>query len=125
MKIANALNEAAVSNGDMKKTMDIFIPAGGKISCILNNSRINYEVRIAFISDRFNPMPWDNAAKKGCRGIPEGSPTEYNCISFIDALAGPNAGRPLDLSGSGQNGLFGQLIVSKLGQQIYVSWLEE
>jgi len=51
MKIATALDEAAVSNGDMKKTVSIFLPNGATLNCDAANNEIDYELLISYIEN--------------------------------------------------------------------------
>lgn len=124
MKLSNAVNEAATSSGNMKKTINIFIPKDGKITIATGATSINYEILISYM-DNFNPM--DKVDGIGCSPFPAppADPEGFLCTSTVNILASaannlslPTDPNPFEIEGP----RFGQLVVEKSGTAISVDW---
>ena len=116
MKLAKALNEAAVSSGDMKKTFNIFLGPNTTVSCDSANDQIDYLVTVSYINAISNP---DMA---NCIVIMvAGDPVGWDCDSYVEALSGAVAAAcPAMQTGEGGS-LFRSLVVEKKAGAISVS----
>ena len=124
MKLANAVNEAGTSSGDMRKTVNIFIPKDGKITIAKGATKIDYDVLISYMNN-YNPM--EKIDGVGCE-LEEDlalNPLGFRCTSSVDILASaatnlslPTDPNPFEIEGP----RFGQLVVEKTGTAISVDW---
>jgi len=137
MKFGKALNEAAMSNGDMKKTISFFLPENSSIVCVsgAGGDRLEYSVLVDFMGS------WDSAActaeNPGGLGfnpdelhcvvednpIACDRPLGFTCTSQIDLLAGavPSSPCPVMNTGEGER-VFRNLVVSKDSGSIEADW---
>lgn len=76
-KIANTLNEAASSSGDMKKTVSIVLLASSKISCDGVANMVNYDVNVT--------ASGGNPDELNCH---ETGPLNYECSSSVPLVSG-------------------------------------
>ena len=121
MKIANAVNEAATSSGDMKKTINVFLPTGGMILLQEGSFEIQYESAVNYL-EGFNPMELIDDV--GCEENTDndGNPF-FRCKSNIKILSSAGTSlnlnpSPFDIKGS----LFRPLVIEKNGVDILVYW---
>jgi hypothetical protein len=86
MKLGNAINEASVSSGDMKKTVQLFVPENAEIGCTPASASLGYTVYLDYIGAGFNPD------EMHCTDypVPPADPEFYKCSSSIDLVAGPD-----------------------------------
>ena len=127
MKLANALNEASVSNGDMKKTINIFLPDGGSIECQTGNDFITYKTLVAYVGswDSGNPAPaadsW-NPDEDHCTYVPQPDPDDrpdwFECSSTVELLEPLQEDCPGTIVGS----LFRKFVVQKTGGAVSIGW---
>jgi hypothetical protein len=114
MKLANALNEAATSSGNMKKTINLFLPENAMITCNEPAESIDYSVMVSH-------MQW-NPDVINCVEVFDGTdPIGWMCSSEVELLPSavtglvggcPDMDRPL----------FKQITVERLGPAITVDW---
>lgn len=123
MKLANALNEASVSSGDMKKTINIFLPDGGSIECQTGNDFITYKTLVAYVGkwDPMSPAGW-NPDEDHCtlvlQPIPADRPDWFECSSTVELL------EPLqeDCPGTMVGSLFRKFVVQKTSGAVSIGW---
>ena len=117
MKLANAMNEAATSSGNMKKTINIFLPENAMIACNVadpNNASIDYDVMVSH-------MQWNPDIIHCVEQFDEADPIGWMCSSEVKLL--PDAATMLSGSCPAMNRpLFKQITVEKLGSTITVDW---
>ena len=111
MKIANALNEAESSNGDMKKTISISLPNEAKIYCVAGTDTIVMEVNVTPSGGNPDEI---NCVNGDLEGEPP-TPINYKCTSTIDLITG--AGTPFNISGP----IFKEYIIEKTVTGVSVS----
>ncbi len=119
MKLAKALNEAAISSGDMKKTFNMFLGPNTVVSCDLGvNPVVDYEVTVSYINAISNPDMANCVVDP-----PAGDPTGWKCDSYVELLSGiaVPGGCPVMQTGAG-NSLFRGIVVEKTAGIISVSW---
>lgn len=117
MKIANALNEASVSGGDMKKTISLFLGANSEISCDLANDRIAYSVVVDYVNAASNPDPLNCIVEP-----PTGTPVGWKCQSGVNLNAGLSGFTCPTIKTGPSNSLFRSLVVEKKTGNVSVSW---
>ena len=112
MKIANALNEAESSNGDMKKTISILLPDKAIIFCDGSNT-----IALTAYVDASGGNPDEINCVDGETEIVETETVlvNYKCTSTIDLITG--AGTPFDITGP----IFKDFVVEKNDFGISVS----
>jgi uncharacterized protein (UPF0333 family) len=119
MKLANALNEAATSNGDMKKTINIFLPENAMIACNVadpNNASIDYDVMVSH-------MQWNPDVFNCVEQFDAEEAIGWTCSSEVELL--PDAAAGLLITGGcpAMNiPLFKQIVVERIGPAISVNW---
>ena len=112
MKLANALDEAGTSSGNMKKTIQILIPKGAGLTCNTNGGAegVDFTATVSYIGGGWNPDA-DNCTDFG---------TGFTCSSKIGILsdtATALTGCPI-MTGP----LFRTVVVEKTGAIISVNW---
>ena len=110
-KMVNALNEAASSSGDMKKTVSIVLPENSEISCDGDANEVKYDVRVTGSGgnpDEVNCIPSTDLD-------PQGNPKYYTCSSIMPLVAG--ASTQFSITGP----IFKEAVVEKNGGGISVS----
>ena len=110
-KMVNALNEAASSSGDMKKTVSIVLPEDSNIGCNGLDSKVSYDVNVTSSGGNPDEMNCIPSTELG----PTGNPRHYTCHSSVPILAG--AGTPFSIIGP----IFKQVIVKNENGVISVS----
>ncbi len=117
MKLANAMNEAATSSGNMKKTINIFLPQNAMITCNLANETIDYDVMVSHMKRNPDII---NCPEEKYDGA--GDPIGWMCSSEVELL--PSAAAMLDPSGcpAMDRPLFKQVTVQRLDNDITVDW---
>jgi len=92
IKLADAINEAGLASGDMKKTITIFLPSSseegieGEIFCEPGDDRIKYEVLVSPVG--FNPKEMDVVTGIGCDAVEDaGTIVRYKCTSYVSLLS--------------------------------------
>ena len=114
MKIANALNEAQSSSGDMKKTISISLPAKAIIE--YDNADPN-KIKFTAYVDASGGNPDEIKCNPGDTGLPpENVLLNYKCESVIDLITG--AGAAFNFSGP----IFKNAVVEKTGLVVSVDW---
>jgi len=111
MKIANALNEAESSNGNMKKTISILLPNKAIISCDGSNTI----VLTAYVDASGGNPDEINCVSGEDTGAPDFTLLNYECESSIDLITG--AGVPFNITGP----IFKDFVVEKNDIGISVS----
>jgi len=116
MKIANALNEAAVNSGDSRKTISILVPVDAAIECNGTDERIEYSINIKKMHGRRAPL--DKAEGIGCEELGRAGEEYYSCQSFVSLLSGavPTECGSIQITGP----LFDRFVVEKIGEDISV-----
>jgi len=124
MKLANAINEAETSSGNMKKTVNVFIPKDAKITITKNVNTISHETMVSYMNN-FNPM--EKIGNIGCDPVldPSGNTIGFLCISSVEILTTasnnlllPTNPNPFEIKGP----RFGQIEVEKTDTTISVDW---
>jgi len=127
MKLANALDEATSSSGDMKKTISIFLPDSGTIWCSSTEKVIHYSTLVGYIGQ------WDasydaarmnivNPDTENCEVDPPLPLTErpdgFKCESEIELLEVLTDNCPSSMVGP----LFRKVVVEKGDTGITIEW---
>lgn len=112
MKIANALNEAKSSNGDMKKTISISLPNEAEIYYATGTDTIVMDVNVA--PGGGNPDEI-NCINGDLKGFPP-TPINYKCSSTINLISG--AGTEFKITGA----IFKDFVVKKTAEIISAGW---
>jgi len=110
MKLANALDQAITSDGDMKKTMNFFVPENGSITC--NGDKVEYAVLVDYMRG-WNPDETNCVVEPDAPADPIG----WKCSSYVELIADPGSGCPA-MDGP----LFQELVVKKTSGTISVDW---
>ncbi len=111
MKIANALNEAESSSGDMKKTIIISLPTDAIISCDGTD-----EIKFTAYVDAAGGNPDEINCDPIIEGVPpDDTIVNYKCDSTIDLITG--AGTTFNIIGP----IFKDFVVAKDNSEISVS----
>ena len=106
-KLANAMNEAAASNGESRKTIQLFLPAGAAMACDPGNNEIKYGLQITGLYKR----------------VPVGCVTPTDCTGSVKLLAGANPDcTAITQAGKIEGPLFKEVVVEKIGGSISVKW---
>ena len=126
MKLANAVNEASVSSGDMKKTINIFLPEGGEITCNTGESKIDFNTMVAYVGkwevgfdpEIMNPNPANCIAVLDSIDPVNNRPIGFNCGSSVSLL------EPLqeDCPGTMVGAIFRKFVVQKTGGTVSMGW---
>ena len=112
MKIANALNEAASSNGDMKKTINIALPDKASVS----SDGSDIIALIAFVNASGGNPDELNCVDGEIETVgTETTLLNYECTSTIDLITG--AGTAFDITGP----IFKDYVIEKENAVISVS----
>ena len=121
LKLANALDQAALSSGDMRKSIKIFLPRDSKLECNTTEGSegIEFSAFVSTIGGSWNPDQ-DN-----CSAIedPPGTVVGFECVSKVPILA--DAAAELDNGGGCPmmaGPIFRNLVVEKSGSGTTVSW---
>jgi uncharacterized protein (UPF0333 family) len=118
MKLAKALNEAAVSSGDMKKTFEVFLGPNTTIACDLANQEIDYTVIVSYINAISNP----DLTKCVVENDAVGNPIGWRCDSYVELLPGAAGFNCPAMQTGNDTTLFRSLVVEKQAGAISVSW---
>ena len=118
MKIANALNEAASSNGDMKKTISISLPLNAVIESPNPELPINLDtIKFTAFVDAAGGNPDEINCVDGDIGpAPDNLVLNYECTSTINLITG--AGTVFNISGP----IFKDFIVKKDISGVSAGW---
>jgi len=120
MRLSNAINEATMASGDMKRSVNIFIPEGGKINWTASAATANtlqYEVLLDYGGGNPDPV---NCVQALCIDAISDC---WKCNSYIELLSDawnawiPNANLTPDMDGP----LFRKVVIEKIGNTITVS----
>lgn len=110
-KIANALNEAASSSGDMKKTVSVVLPENSEISCDGAADEVKYKARITSSGGNPDEMNCIPSTELG----PQGNPEYYTCSSSVPLVSG--ASTLFSITGP----IFKEAVVEKAASGLTVS----
>ena len=118
MKIANALNEAESSNGDMKKTISILLPLNAVIESPDPDELPNLDtIRFTAFVDAAGGNPDGiNCVSGETTGPPDDILLNYKCTSTIDLITG--AGTTFSITGP----IFKDFVVKKEFEIVSAGW---
>ncbi|MCX6799062.1 MAG: hypothetical protein NTW59_03140 [Candidatus Diapherotrites archaeon] len=106
-KLANAINEAAASPGESRKTVQLYLPANSGISCDRTNKEIDYSARVSNLYCRQPAVTCSYSESEACAA---GVGT-FNCSSSVPLLAAAELHDPLCPSMEGP--LYRNFVVAK------------
>ncbi len=125
LKVAGALDEAALSNGDMKKTINVYLPKDANITITKGATNIDYSIYVSNPNNTgFNPMEEVDGigCEKELRDAPGTDETFFFCKSRVkvlsNAAANLNLASPFVMKGP----LFRKLVVEKENGLIELYW---
>lgn len=118
-KLSDAINEAIISSGDMKKTIGVYIPEGAALYCEQSGSTIDYSVEIETLKGvsggGFNPDPARCIEKYDLTPPPDQILIGWTCNSSVAVL---NPGVPHSctqalLKGTLEGPIYREMVVEK------------
>ncbi len=85
MKLGNAINQAAISSGEMKKTVQLMVPKNSKIACSTTSASLVYMAYVDYMGG-WNPDEINCTVYPSAPADPEG----FECQSQIGLIQAPD-----------------------------------